>query len=82
MGKWHCFVIHIPWHGISFENLEKLRSEKMKRPSAQPSFTLPSVVTDIVIICLLLSKSFVVLFSRACSVGLVDEECLWRDVVF
>ena len=23
-GKWHCFVIHIPRHGISSENLEKV----------------------------------------------------------
>ena len=22
--KWHCFIIHIPWHGISSENLEKV----------------------------------------------------------
>ena len=22
--KWHCFVIHIPWHGVSSENLENV----------------------------------------------------------
>ena len=32
--KWHCFVIHIPWHGISSENPEKVEfGEKMKRPA-------------------------------------------------
>ena len=31
-GKWHCFVINIPWHRISSENLKKLSSVKNKTP--------------------------------------------------
>ena len=31
--KLHCSVIHIPWHGISSKNLEKVEFvEKMKYP--------------------------------------------------
>ena len=36
-AKWHCFAIHIPWHGISCKNLEKVEhgakwNVKMVRP--------------------------------------------------
>ena len=31
-AKWHCFVIHITWHGISSENLEKKSSVQNETP--------------------------------------------------